>query len=120
MIEAQELRIGNWINSSAHFGEIQVSAILKDGVNPFDWGQGNHCIHFYDTIAPIKITEEWLINFGFESFDLRFRHLGNFVIHNEGENFFYKTRTTEIKIKHVHQLQNLYFALTGEELTGSI
>ena len=75
---------------------------------------------------PIPLTEEWLERFGFsvrkslgfEAYDL-----------DDTYTIYYNTTATpygfelsfgvdfEIEIKHVHQLQNLYFALTGEELT---
>jgi hypothetical protein len=33
------------------------------------------------------------------------------------ENFYTVLNGVKLILKHVHQLQNLYFALTGEELT---
>lgn len=64
---------------------------------------------------PIPLTEEWLQKFGkkneaeFPSYRIG-RMLINFV---EGKWTEYVHR---IHIKSVHQLQNLYFALYGEEL----
>jgi len=70
---------------------------------------------------PIPLTEEWLLKFGFEkndnnqfilmegSVDILFnKDLNGWTC--DGINF--SINMTE----HVHQLQNLYFALTGEEL----
>jgi hypothetical protein len=70
---------------------------------------------------PIPLTEEWLLRFGFEkndnnqfilmegSVDILFnKDLNGWTC--DGINF--SINMTE----HVHQLQNLYFALTGEEL----
>jgi hypothetical protein len=77
---------------------------------------------------PIPLTEEWLLKFGFE------RHhsdYGNGVIYikdvpNNNE-FKWGVYPFELgsgfiinkskNLKYVHQLQNLYFALTNEELT---
>jgi hypothetical protein len=39
-----------------------------------------------------------------------------FIIYQYGDNFVFEYREG-VKVKYVHQLQNLYFALTGEELT---
>jgi hypothetical protein len=77
---------------------------------------------------PIPLTEEWLLKFGFvaKSIDYNFT-LGNIEIAsairvlstNERRNFYLDCEIPEwmkIKIEYVHQLQNLYFALTGEEL----
>lgn len=115
-MKASELRIGNWVDSGDHFGEIQVQVIQKDGINPFDWGQGNHCIHFYESIKPIPLTEEWLMKFGFEKNigwdDMVYYILNGVDVYEMIDYYEY----ADAKIKHVHQLQNLYFALTGEEL----
>lgn len=73
----------------------------------------------YDIISPIPLTEEWLLKFGFNQFPT-----GNFW---DREDFwacyFNRDKTAllfdylEWSVKYVHQLQNLYFALTGMELT---
>ena len=83
------------------------------------------CVDYPERFAPIKLTEEWLLKFGFsvrkslgfEAYDL-----------DDTYTIYYNTTATpygfelsfgvdfEIEIKHVHQLQNLYFALTGDEL----
>ena len=82
--------------------------------------------HAHETnIHSIPLTEEWLLKFGF-----------NFVksTHDEAEcyDYFYNllylnmaNHSISINGKcvlsfipdYIHQLQNLYFALTGEELT---
>lgn len=58
--------------------------------------------------SPLPITEECLKKFGFDSKLAQFNVKGRFILDGYGMN--------EIEIKYVHQLQNLYFALTGEEL----
>jgi hypothetical protein len=82
---------------------------------------------YFDGFEPIPLTEEWLLKFGFEkSNDLdSFYHLR---LINDWTKLFYdpKHGVCELsvsnhgamirKLKSVHQLQNLYFALTGEEL----
>jgi hypothetical protein len=70
---------------------------------------------------PIPLTEEWLLKFGFEKNSywfkddnmLRFGLIDNKLhcsIGNDENGFLYN------RINYVHQLQNLYFALTGQEL----
>jgi hypothetical protein len=76
---------------------------------------------------PIPITEEWLLRFGFVKgkFD-------NYVIvlDNEFSKISYWSNAKKIELSntsgttwgavncmYLHQLQNLYFALRGEELT---
>lgn len=79
-------------------------------------------------IQPIPLTEEWLVKFGFEK-PAETWYLNGFGVwqtlcgNKDGTEFigfFYELRDRGIvdkHIEHVHQLQNLYFALTGEELT---
>ena len=74
---------------------------------------------------PIPLTEEWLVKFGFEEIDgFLTLDLGSFsgarfiFWYGDVLNLFCKSDMMLSKqIKYVHQLQNLYFALTGEELT---
>ena len=76
------------------------------------------------TAEPIPLTDEWLLKFGFEvnTPNLRWMHpvllsevykteSGGLTLLQNG------THLTNNPILYVHQLQNLYFALTGEELT---
>lgn len=67
---------------------------------------------------PIPLTEEWLVKFGFvkhkttdiyPTFAKQMFNWNDGILYIIGYGFMNH-------IKHVHQLQNLYFALTGEEL----
>ena len=122
-MKASELRIGNFYNQFGNITEVDWSILkeLKDA--PIDqlW------------CKPIPLTEEWLINFGMEYTDgfssSRRLYFNNHeydlsqVTYNEKEgllrfsNGHPKGTSLIPHIKYVHQLQNLYFALTGEELT---
>lgn len=116
---ANELRIGNIINdmgSRAYIVDAYEIVILSRTAG------GKKNISF----NPILLTPEWLLKFGFGKYDggllIRLREMdraldwdaqtGLYLVCLEDEN-----NTIELEhIKHVHQLQNLYFALTGEEL----
>jgi len=67
---------------------------------------------------PIPITEEWLLKFGFKKHlteDTYPTFAKNMLNWNDG--ILYLIGYGFINhIKYVHQLQNLYFALTGTEL----
>lgn len=72
---------------------------------------------------PIELTEEWLLKMGFEKFDeysnfFLSEKYYNFKIHG-GLNYvaWHNLMIYDFEPKYVHQLQNLYYALTGEELT---
>ena len=70
-------------------------------------------------IKPIKLTENWLIKFGLEEGHVGYYHIGEFIISVEGQVYFGETETWIAEIHFAHQLQNLYYALTGEELSLS-
>lgn len=65
-----------------------------------------------DRFSGIPITEEWLLNFGFKK-GVR----GWFKTYGRNQKFnLYMYRSL---FNYVHHLQNIYFALTGEELVLS-
>ena len=112
-----ELRIGNWIKSPIESGGKFEKVIRldsdKDGYN-----------HFIDHCNPIPLTEDILLNCGFEyMYKNEWLSKGMFGIRADLKYFVYGFPTLYTdkelfvcNIKHLHQLQNLYFALTGEEL----
>jgi hypothetical protein len=107
-MKANELRIGNYLNTIN--GVKRVSDI---SIDRYCWFTDNQC-------EPIQLTEEWLVKFGFEKeLDRVYRknksHMIEFIFYEEGVLCTSQSVCLN-KIKHIHQLQNLYFALTGEEL----
>lgn len=81
-----------------------------------------------DDITPIPLTEEWLLKFGFNNINSKeygikcgscWMSLSNPKNMGEWQDCYcwIFDRFKFIELKYVHQLQNLYFALTGEELT---
>lgn len=111
-MKSTELRIGNLIQS-AHG-----SIVIVETISPMTVGMIPSNSAAYDCISPIPLTEEWLARFGFEyerSLSLyMFEHMG----FKEGDLntllLFYGEGT--VNCQYVHQLQNIVFALTGEEL----
>lgn len=112
-MKVNELRVGNWTNNNVE----NVKLSKKDLI--FLLTNDNE--HFAN---PIPLTEEWLIKFGFEeddddylksiteSLDLQVNIKRNRIVLEgyDGVNFL------EIKPQYVHQLQNLFYYLCGEEL----
>lgn len=103
-MEASELRIGNYIQFR----------------HPtMGWSEPTQCKLWMikdvelipNSYKPIPITEKWLTDFGFNEYK-KDRFVNNIIICKEGDIFKYK----DVELHFVHQLQNLYFALTGEEL----
>ena len=119
-MKANELRIGNLVNY-----------LIEDNFeNPSKWYQETYidaedllilskkgC----DNYQPIPLTEEWLLNFGFDKalngywykdyINVKLFDIIEIYLRGDDNNLANDT------LKYVHQLQNLYFALTGEELT---
>ncbi len=118
-MKASELRIGNLVEY-----EYPSHDYPKDA----EWGiypiRGEDIAEFDESIfRPIALTEEWLVRFGF-SLSV------NKIIENRfirDVSYEYSLGTLKLdcsggisastNIYSVHQLQNLYFALTQTELT---
>ena len=111
-MKANELRIGNYVEVLNT--EIQVIDVMCDSINT-----KSHENMTFDYVEPIPLTEEWLKRFGVTKDIDVWELTGVFWLQElEGGCFFLGCNSgwTGIEIKYVHQLQNLYFALTGEEL----
>ena len=126
-MKSQELRIGNWVQYSLCDGEL-----VEGQVNEINerWATVNK----WHVDKPIPLTEEWLVKFGLEKRGNEWHHTDKdqypyIFIYFEHDHFLNGNiiglmRSTKVQersvisndLKHVHQLQNLYFALTGEEL----
>jgi hypothetical protein len=109
-MKASELRIGNYVKFKG-CGDKPFKVFRIDTTESST----------FTTAEPITLTEEWLLRLGFEAKGKARIHKF-IVIWLENEEFVFALRdpfkgTTHLtKIQHIHQLQNLYFALTGEEL----
>ena len=123
MIKPNELMIDNWVLHSDR--PIKVKGIIENRIASFDNEIGVRLVfsHKVDEIEPITITEEILEKCGFEN-----THDNEFyaTVNNSIEVFIYKDNDSsfrigkndaDIEIKYIHQLQNSYFILTGEQLT---
>ena len=121
MITANELRIGNLVKWREHI--LSIKSIDYESV----YVELNEELRIlYETkhlylpiteIEPVPLTEERLLKFGFEKDVTEYNtcwflnHVYIWFVDGEYIN------ELDLPIKYVHQLQNLYFALKGEELT---
>ena len=134
MITSKELRLGNYIlgfyededgleeNEDVLFEAIcKVTSLDCSGFLDFNiYVESDDCnVEVYEKFEGIELTEEWLLKFGFKRFpwglvkdNLLFKDdlKCSYLILQVGNGF-------EVKVKYVHELQNLYFALTQRELT---
>lgn len=111
-MKATELRIGSTYRSVKF--DMTVTLCAEDMYELVCKADGASIDFYIDgMIEPIPLTEEWLLKFGFKPFVKDFTKNG-IIIHTRKRG--YVLRKSVPIIKYVHQLQNLYFALTGEEL----
>ena len=112
MIQPQEIRIANYIEYNGEIIKLDGSLLCCYIQNELEF-----------PLNPIPLTEEILLKFGFEKRDKinpPFRNYQYVFMKNGfliGSDFLFHYISGNTELKHVHQLQNLYFALTGEELT---
>lgn len=136
MIAANELRTSNWILLDKDGGQIPYLVTSHDIEEIESYGEDCH---------PIPLTPEILEKAGFEYYIHNgIASLGDIkkdgdthewslpaqrtdghdigssfsIIRwgNESEPFYFSSHKIRIHIQYLHQLQNLYYALTGEEL----
>ena len=114
-MKAKELRIGNSIN----YNEVvcKVEAISNEYVSVSGYEANRYTPIKIEDIKDEPITEEWLLDFGFEKRKVDFPSFQLNGIQINCINGKWQDYASQRGLPHIHQLQNLYFALTGEELT---
>lgn len=127
-LKYNELRKGNllyfpFVNSNVEvIGINSLYGVNEPYFNKLSVMEGlNMYYEVIEVFKPIPLTEEWLLKFGFSeklgNWELpNFRFHINKPMNFDGFLFCEGYSVTTDKIQFVHQLQNLYFALTGEEL----
>lgn len=107
-MKPEELRLGNFVwNDTLNIAVAVTIRIL------------NEQVYYKTRWDPVPLTEGWMTRFGFVYEGDRVYRKGNFKlkISSMGVFRYHITPVTNIiYLDFVHQLQNLYFALTGEEL----
>ena len=99
----QELRIGNWVYYDGRNTPIKEPTDLID----------------VDEFKPIPLTEEILLKCGFENERLKATSFTDIRVNRNLEvilEMFCDADYSFKHVKHLHQLQNLYFSLVGKEL----
>ena len=137
-MESNELRIGNYLEILGKVRKVECISNLPSRKEMY-WIT---CKDIIDTkiihFKPIALTDEWLFKFGFikmknyrtkqlghskydwfkdntQFFSIEKHHSGDF---NEGETFYptFTFNNCSFALQYVHELQNLYFSLTKDEL----
>tara|TARA_R110000772_G_C13310212_1_gene439988 strand:- start:29118 stop:29438 length:321 start_codon:yes stop_codon:yes gene_type:complete len=103
-MEAKELRIGNYFSWEGKSTTMKLGHFEDHLLYPNDRRK----------YQPIPLTEEWLVKFGFKFRDeTDCWHLNYLTIN---KNFVMMDIDMHVYFDYVHQLQNLYYALTNKEL----
>lgn len=116
-----ELRLGNIVMTGQHLaivGDITASGITYDSLD------GEVVAEFceWEFVWPVELTEHWLKRFGFftgavNKVHKKYNEQGNiFQLNRVGDNYEFVWGGKSVK--YVNELQNLYYALTGIELTS--
>lgn len=116
-MKIQELRIGNYIQRN----DIPCTVELINGETEDVYFLGKD-FYYNDNvmyIEPILLNQDWLLKLGFEMYEFdnkanQFRFKDRLIVYREGYLHDYGT---SVKLEFVHQLQNLYFAIIGTELS---
>lgn len=131
-MKVNEVRLGNLVNGiDGRFPIHRVSAIKGNVIEtqPFSslsWtslfeGTG---VSPYLTVVPFRITQDWLVRLGFK-LESKEGELSLYS-HTETNNFLHLNGNTAkfifdstvlLQMEYVHQLQNVFYILTGQELS---
>lgn len=109
VLKPEHLRWGNCIRSKSDKVIEQVIKIEKNKINACN----------YTFFEPIPLTEEWFNNYGLLKTNGISFLLGCYEIIRSKDDMYWCVILKGgviARLKYIHQLQNLYYALTGEEL----
>ena len=115
-MRSHDLRIGNIVDAiHIDYGRKTNVIDIDDLVLIYE---GSEYLSFH----PVQLTKEWLVRFGFDKHGKIKSTKFLFRIYFDEETPYAYLETYgggeyKIEIKYVHQLQNLYWGLCGEELT---
>ena len=127
-MKIKDLNEGNYVKRKGEYSNMQIEYFEKKII----FFKGYHYGRYLAEIEPIQLSKEWLDKFGFTFNDYKKGYCGKDIkgsdfplvtpenINHSGEGFRFVYEIGRvckyIEIKHVHQLQNLFYALTDEDL----
>lgn len=114
MIKSKELRIGNWVTNGEKNHTADANVIYDVAMSEFNDGEF--------PIEPIPLTPEILEKCGTVEGRCFYTNDKQLIIWRDlvYSKYWFDCNNQKIEIKSLHQLQNIYFALTGEELTVNL
>lgn len=130
-MKTNELRIGNWVKvNDPIFGvnTYKVATIRDNGIITLN--DNMSCL--VDNIEPIELTEDVLLKIGFGKRNDCYTLSNEYIffvyykdsfkqellasVKRKGKYYYNTNELKNYDIKYLHQLQNAYYCLTGEEL----
>lgn len=129
-MKAKDLRIGNLVNSNkgepCNVATIEGFAVGRIGLT--DIPHGYYFDDIITAISPILITKEWLVKLGFELVGKQYEaqefdvYKNGYFTWNSNHGWWFCNINIQnkAKVEYVHELQNLYFALTKTELVLAV
>lgn len=118
-IEAQQLRIGNWVQSSPQEPR-HIFGIIKQINTPeiiIEFSERGDLISLPEICYyGIPLSEEILIKCGFKKEEDCYNNEGVKIWADAGANFYHINSEMLTHLDSLHQLQNWYYFNVGEEL----
>lgn len=112
------LRLNNIVQSTSGV-YLVVKEIMASGIT-YDRLDGTAVVGHaeWEEVEPVGLTVEWLEKCGFELTEY-YARIGKLTLKQTYDGYVPvgERYAIGVEIKYVHQLQNLYQSLTGEELT---
>ena len=112
----EDLRIGNFVQSAGKITAVTKLGLRPEVVGTLEEEKNLRAVH------PILLTGDWFLKLGFENRG-DFYYLNGIKVLEFNRHFQsgmwmfdFGVRGKVAILKYVHQLQNLYYTLTGEEL----
>lgn len=125
MVKIRELRLGNIVEFNGKEAKVidiyrklpvEIGGVSKPAV-------GILCDDFEtvheDDLNPIPINREFLIRNKFVEFGSNLFHKNNLFVclyPDRAKAYYVSAMSAEIRLDYIHELQNLYYCLTKEEL----
>lgn len=126
-MDPKELMIGNYVGYNSH-KSYYINKIKTINTNSVTFENG--IVIKYKNLIPVPLTEQWLIDFGFEKKRIDYKLTHSYHYQNEFCWIYLIRGGFEIELitgnerfnmmkvyNYVHQLQNIIFTLTGKQLT---
>jgi hypothetical protein len=119
MIASNELRLNNWVKYHGEFYKIESLTRDFPFLNTIEFGAK---VVEYTDLQPVQLTEDILLNCGFEC---EYKSEFHSVYFKDGISYYFwynekrqyvNFAGAHIKCDYLHNLQNLVHSLKGEEL----